>query len=69
MVIRLTHEAQLLRYLREHKSITPMEALEEFGCYRLAARIYDLRVAGHPIHTIITTHNGDRYARYILNTQ
>ena len=69
MAIRLTHEAQLLRHLREHNSITPMEALEEFGCYRLAARIYDLRVAGHPIHTVMITHDGSRYARYILTTK
>lgn len=69
MAIRLTHEAQLLRHLREHHSITPMEALEEFGCYRLAARIYDLRAAGHPIHTIMITHDEDRYAKYILTTK
>lgn len=69
MAVRLTHETQLLRHLREHRSITPMEALEEFGCYRLAARIHDLRTAGHPIHTIMTAHDGDRYAKYILTTK
>lgn len=39
----------ILTYLREHGSITQMEAAEEFGCWRLGARIWDLRHAGHEI--------------------
>ena len=38
-----SHKRQILEYLRLHGSITPMDALREFGCYRLGARIYDLR--------------------------
>lgn len=33
----------ILRYLRENGSITQAEAVEEFGCYRLGARIWDLK--------------------------
>lgn len=35
-----------------HGSITPMEALRLFGCYRLGARIYDLRKSGMKIRTL-----------------
>ena len=63
-----THTEQVLDYLREHGSVTPIEALHEFGCFRLGARIYDLRKAGHRIVTEME--EGDRphtrFARYHL---
>jgi hypothetical protein len=31
--------------------LTPIDALNGCGCFRLAARIKDLREAGHPIET------------------
>ena len=40
----------ILEHLKAHGCITPMDALK-FGCYRLAARIYDLRRDGHAILT------------------
>lgn len=42
----------ILQHLREHKSITALDALGKFQCFRLAARIHDLREAGHRIDTI-----------------
>lgn len=42
----MTQTDRILRHLREHGSITPLEALREFGCMRLGARIYDLKRAG-----------------------
>ena len=45
------HKQKVLGYLKKHGSITPMEALREFGCYRLGARIYDLRQSGVKIKT------------------
>ena len=33
----------------ERGPITPMEAWNELGVYRLAARVHDLRVAGHNV--------------------
>lgn len=45
------HKHKILEYMRQHGSITPMEALREFGCYRLGARIYDLRRSGVRIKT------------------
>jgi len=56
----------ILEYMQNHGSITPLDALREFGCMRLSARILDLRKLGWNIRTIKTTHNGKRFARYIL---
>lgn len=33
----------ILRYMQEEGSITPLDALREFGCLRLGARIWDLK--------------------------
>ena len=51
--------------------ITPREALERFGCFRLAARIGELKEAGLPIQTeYICERNryGEavRFARYSI---
>ena len=46
---REDQKTRLLAYLTGHKSITPMRAWRVLGIYRLAARIYDLRVDGHAI--------------------
>ena len=43
-----------------------MDALNNYGCFRLAARINDLRMSGHKIHTEIAKKDGKRYARYHL---
>ena len=75
------HKHQILEYMRKYGSITPMEALREFGCYRLGARIYELRVSGVRIKTelvksmtrpgLIRRLKGEKpkpvqYAKYIL---
>lgn len=42
----------ILKYLQTHKTgITPLQALDKFGCQRLSGRIYDLRDEGHNILT------------------
>lgn len=58
---------QILNYLSKHKSITPIQALNKFGCFRLAARISDLRNQGHTIWTSNVTKDGKTYASYSLN--
>lgn len=40
---------RLLEYLQEHKEIDPLEAWQQLGIYRLGARIWDLKAAGHAI--------------------
>lgn len=46
---------RILSHLLEHETITPLEALSEYGCYRLGARIADLRKQGYDIETKITS--------------
>jgi hypothetical protein len=41
--------AQILDFLSKGKPLTPLLALDQFGCFRLAARIKDLRSEGQPI--------------------
>ncbi len=48
------------------RSLTPLDALEDFGCFRLAARVADLRRDGLDIECSTETTNGKRYARYRL---
>lgn len=37
---------RIRKYLESGKSLTPLDALYQFGCFRLSARIYDLRDQG-----------------------
>lgn len=50
----------------EKAPITALEALTKYQCFRLAARINDLRTQGHTIHTEWTVSNGKRFATYHL---
>ena len=44
--------------------IDPITALKKYGCFRLAARIKDLRNSGLDVETIPTTHQGKTFAVY-----
>ena len=46
---------------------SPMDALRECGCFRMAARVAELRGAGHDVVTHWETDtDGTRWARYEL---
>ena len=58
---------RILALLRERPAgITAIDALNEVGSFRLAARIADLREAGHVITTETIERGGKRFARYRL---
>lgn len=57
---------RILKHLQRGNTINPMQALKLYQCFRLAARIYDLKEAGHDIKKTMVTRNGKRYARYSL---
>lgn len=61
-----TQARKILAHLR-HGPITARQAAVKFDCYRLAARIHDLRRAGHVI-TTTWVHGGPRvrFASYSL---
>ncbi len=55
----------ILAHLERGESISPLEALEKYQCFRLAARIHDLRLKGHIIRQETAyTKDGKRFAVY-----
>ena len=62
----MSQKATILNWLRR-EPITPAQALAHLGCFRLAARVNDLRKEGHVIRAeMIETANGKHVARYSL---
>ena len=64
-----SQKAQIRAYLERGESITPLEALELFGCFRLGARIYDLRRDGMAIERDMVERNGKQFASYFLSAE
>ena len=62
---KLSQKQQILEWLQSGRSITPMDALNSTGSFRLGARIKDLKDDGYAIVNLNKT-GGTRYARYSL---
>lgn len=62
----MTQNQMIISHLKQHGSITPLEALRKMDCMRLAARIEELRNMGHDIKTVMIKNKNKRFARYIL---
>ena len=62
----MTQNDAIREHLMSGKSITPLDALRDYGCFRLAARIDQLRKQGYCITTEFETRNGKKYASYRL---
>ena len=56
----------ILAHLLEGHTITPLDALEQYGCFRLAAIIHNLRQEGNKIITKKITRKGKTFASYYL---
>ena len=56
----------VLEYLQKFGEITQLEAFAAIGCFRLAARIADLREDGYSISTEMTKDGKKSYAIYRL---
>ena len=52
--------------MKKGGSLTAMQALDKFGCLRLAARILDLKRMGWRIKSEMVNVNGYRFAKYSL---
>lgn len=61
-----SQEKRILNYLQNGGKITPLEALNKFGCLRLSGRIYDLRRKGYNIKSNRITVNKKQVAQYSL---
>lgn len=68
----VTQGERILRHLNDYGSITAQDAVREYGCMRLGARIYDLKRQGHDIRTtfeVSVNRYGEKvnYARYTMH--
>lgn len=68
----MTQNERILKYMRDFGSISPVEAMQDLGCMRLGARIFDLKQAGHAIRREMETGKNrygetTSYARYRLD--
>lgn len=60
--------AEVYRLLQRYgeRGLTQQDAIREIACYRLAARIADLKAEGIEVRAELVGSNGHRYARYTL---
>ncbi len=64
-----TQAKVILDHLLTGNRITALDALNEYGCFRLAARVHELRKAGHDIEeTMVSSKAGKRHASYFIRT-
>ncbi|KKM79871.1 hypothetical protein LCGC14_1345610 [marine sediment metagenome] len=62
-----SQKTRILLYLKEGKTLTPLQALDLFGCFRLGARIWDIKKMDIKIETkFIKTNSGAVVAEYSL---
>ena len=66
----MTQTEWVLNKLLVGKSLTPIDALNGCGCFRLAAIVFDLKKAGWNIETLSEKNllTNKRYARYVMQT-
>lgn len=63
-----SQNARLLAFMQSGGRITSLEALNQFGCLRLSARIKDLRDRGYVIcDEFITVPSGKRVKQYFMD--
>jgi hypothetical protein len=58
---------RIIGYMNSGRGITSMQALEKFGCFRLASRIHELRKMGYRITKTNVIRNKKQVAQYSLN--
>lgn len=61
---QLSQRQRVLGHLLSGRSLTPIESLQNFGCYRLSSVIHKLRNNGYNIKTTMVD---GKYAKYKIN--
>ena len=62
-----SQNAKILKHLMRGQKLTQLEALSRFGCFRLGARIHDLKAKDYPIESErYKMNNGKIVARYFI---
>ena len=49
--MKVKQTERILNHMQEHGSITPLDAMNEYGIFRLASRISDLKKQGYDIQS------------------
>ena len=62
----MSQESKILSKLQRGYAITPIDALRDFGCFRLAARVYDLKSKGYDIVSTQVKRGQAEVAQYTL---
>ena len=66
----MSQKTEILAYMKAGNKITPIDALNIFGCFRLGARIADLKAEGHNIESrLVYDLDGKHYAEYALKKE
>ncbi|MBU1096865.1 MAG: helix-turn-helix domain-containing protein [Bacteroidetes bacterium] len=65
----MSQEQEILDYMLSGNKISPLEALNKFGCLRLGARIYDLqkKYKNLVIETKLVTRNNKKFSEYWID--
>lgn len=68
----MTQQEMILYHIEQYGSISPLEAMKQYGIMRLASRIHDLKKHGYVFNReVVTTKNrfGEpvRFVRYSLH--
>ena len=68
----MSQNERVLKYMQDFGSITPMDALNDLGIYRLASRIHELSQSGIAINKRMESAQNRygeqvRFARYFLD--
>ena len=66
-----TQNEKIKKYLEAGNTLTPLEALNLFGCFRLVTRIFELKKQGLNIDSemVEDSATGKRYAKYRLRNE
>lgn len=67
--MKISQNERIRKHLIDGHKITPLDALNLYGIFRLASRINDLRKDGMAIKTEKETKHGKTYACYSLDHQ
>ena len=67
----MSQTTDIIDFVRENGSITTKQAMDEIGCYRLSARIDEMKKSGIPVErdmiTVMNRHGKPcRVARYTI---
>ena len=62
----MTQTEMIRAHLQSGRDQSPIDALNHYGCFRLAARIKELRNQGLPIETLTEQRDGKAWAKYRL---